>query len=107
MKTGNKSKGKKTKLVKSNFDIKSLKCDYFWGIIFSYLSKKKSLKMVKFSKNMQKLINVSINDYKEYYLYTQLSSPIEIEIIPDKKISGYFINIPDKDKKYYHIYYDN
>ena len=49
-------------------------------------------------------MNLSINDYKEY---SQLYTPIEIELKPLKNKCGKFINVHDKEKKYYHIYFDN
>ena len=53
---------------------------------------------------MQKRLNISINDYKEY---SQSFSTIEIELKPPSNKFGDFINIPDKDKEYYHIYFNN
>ena len=56
---------------------------------------------MKYNKKLQKGLNLSINDYKEYY------QTIEIELrIVDNKYDK-FINIPDKDKEYYHIYFNN
>ena len=55
-------------------------------------------------KKIQKKLNLNINDYKEY---SQLYTPIEMEINFDNEKFGYFINIPDEDKKYYHIHFDN
>ena len=105
MKSGNISKNKKEKEIKSKFDLKNkLKTGYFLERIFSYISRKKALKIMKISKYVQKFSNISINDYKEY---SQLHSSIEIELIPEKNKSGEFIRIPDKDYKYYHIYFND
>ena len=55
---------------------------------------------MKYNKKLQKRLNISINDYREI-------AKIEIELkLVDGKY-GKFINIPDKDKEYYHIYFDN
>ena len=64
------------------------------------------LGIIKYNKRLQKRLNLNINDYKEYFL---LYTPIEIElkIFKNEYGSGKFINIPDKEKKYYHIYFDN
>ena len=57
---------------------------------------------MKYNKKLQKRLNISINDYKEY---SQLYSSIEIELkLVDNKY-GKFINISDEDKEYFHIYF--
>ena len=89
---------------KSKVDLDNLKSDYFLKEMFNIMQKKKSLKIMKYSKKLQKKLNLSIKDYKEL-----LCSSIEIELklVDDNNIHGKFINIPDKEKKYYHIYFDN
>ena len=55
---------------------------------------------MKYNINLQERLNLNINDYEDL-------AKIEIEIkLADKKY-GEFINIPDEDKKYFHIYFDN
>ena len=49
-------------------------------------------------------MNLSIKDYKEY---SQLYTPIEIELKMADNRYVKFINIPPKEKEYYHIYFDN
>ena len=44
-------------------------------------------------------MNLSIKDFQEY-------SEIEIEVIPCKNSYGEFININEKDKLFYHIYFN-
>ena len=59
---------------------------------------------MKYNKKLQKKLNININNYKEY---PQLYSSIEIELkLVDNKYDK-FINISDKEKEYYHIYFDN
>ena len=58
----------------------------FWNIIKNY---KKDL---------------SVNDYKDC---SQLYSPIKIELKLVENYYGKFINIPNKQEEYYHIYFDN
>ena len=58
------------------------------------------LLIVKYNKKLQNRLNLSIEDYKEY-------SSIEIELKLVNNKYGKFINNPDKDKKYYHIYFNN
>ena len=62
------------------------------------------LKILKINKKIQERLNISIDDYKEC---SELYSSIEIKIKPAENKYGEFINIPDKDKEYYHIYFDN
>ena len=82
--------------------LENLKSDYFLQLIFSYFEMDKSLKIVKINKKIQRRLNLSIKDYKEF----SETSPIEIEIIPNKKRISKFINIID-NIDYYHIYFDN
>ena len=83
----------------------NLKSDYFLCKIFDTLQKKKLLEIIKYNKNIQKRINININDYKEY---SEIYSSIELEIIPVKNKYGKFININKKEnEKYYHIYFNN
>ena len=70
---------------------------------FNIMKKNKSLKIVKNNKKLQKKLNLSINDYKEY---TQLFSPIEIELEVDGKIYQQFIQTTSIGE-YYHIYFDD
>ena len=79
---------------------KNLKSKYIFNKIFDNLSKIKSLKIIKYNKKMQKEIKININDYKDYSL-------TELEIIPDSKDYGQFININKGEEKYFHIYFDN
>ena len=48
---------------KSKFDFGNLKSDFFLAKIFGILSQKKSLEILKYNKNLQKRINISIIDF--------------------------------------------
>ena len=87
--------------IKSVDKLDNLKNDYFLQKVFNHLEKKKTFYILKYNKKIKRRINISINDYKEY------SELIEIEIKPVKNKSGYFINIKEEDKLYYHIYFNN
>ena len=50
-------------LIVKLIDIKSF---YFFPKIFEQLSKKKSLEIIKYNKLFQKILNINIQDYKEY-----------------------------------------
>ena len=68
------------------------------------MTKKIKFQIVKYNKRIQNRLNLDINDYKEY---SETFTPIEIEIIPCKMKYGQFINIKEKEKSYYHIYFNN
>ena len=86
---------------KKEFD--NLKSDFIFKKIIMFMKRNKSLEIMKYNKKLQKRLNINMNDYKEY---SELYSSIEIELISNNK-EGEFINLPDKDKEYYHIYFDN
>ena len=92
----------KQRISKVNFE--NLKSDYFIKKIFDNLKKNKSLEIMKYNKQLQKRLNLTVNNYEEY---SQLFTPIEIELkFVDNKY-GNFINIPKKYKEYFHIYFDD
>ena len=68
------------------------------------LTERKYLEILKINKKIQNRLNISIKDYKEC---SELYSSIGIELKPVENKYGKFINIPDKDKEYYHIYFDD
>ena len=87
--------------IESKDIFKNLKCDYFLQKLLNNLLKKKSLYIIKYNKNIQKRINISIKDYKEY---SEKYSSIEIEI---KLVKNSYINLNKINAKYYHIYLNN
>ena len=82
----------------------NLKSDFFLQILFDNLQKKKSLEIVKYNKFIQQRININNDNYKDF---SEKYSSIEIEIIPFENYKNQFIRILDKEKKYYHIYFNN
>ena len=98
------TKSKKSNKKKSINYFENLKSDYFLIKVFGNIKRNKSLGVVQYNKILQKRLNFNINDYKEY---SQLYSSIEIEIHPYEIPNSKFINISDKDKEYFHIYFDN
>ena len=59
-----------------------IKADFFLLKLFDLLHKVKCLKLIKYNKSIQNRLNKGIKDFIEY---TEIYSPIEIEIIPAKK----------------------
>ena len=98
----------KTKYNGPNF-IKNIKSKYILKEILDNIEKKKLFEIIKYNKEIQKRIDMNINDYKKF---NETFSNIEIEVIPIKNIdnnnnNNKFINIPKIDQQYYHIYFDN
>ena len=104
MNSVNTSNIKKTNEIKSKIELANIKNDDTLKKIFENMKKNKSLGVIKYNKKLQKRLNLSLNDYKDFY---QNYSSIEIELTPAEDIYGKFINILDADKQYYHIYFDN
>ena len=89
---------KDKKDIKSKDDLNNIKSDYFIQKICDYLTRKKSLEIFKYNKNIQKRLNININNYKEY---SEIYSLIEIELIPIENSKAKFINIPKVEKNIY------
>ena len=88
----------------SNLD--NIKSVYTIKIIFEHIKKNKYLSIIKYNKKMQNRLKLTINDYKEY---SQLYSPIEIELklVKNTYSNQAFINITDDNKKYFHIFFND
>ena len=93
-----------SKLIDSNNQLRKLKSDYFIQKFFEYMTERKSLETIRYNKNIQKRINISINHYKAY---SEKYSSIELDIIPMKGKYGVFININEEDRKYFHIFFND
>ena len=89
----------------NSYPWKAIKSKYILKIILDNISKKKFFNIIRYNKLLKELLDININDYKTYY------EKIEIELIPlnkkDKKDKISFINIKEKYKSYYHIYFNN
>ena len=72
--------------------------------LLNNIQKRISLKIIKCNINIQKRLNININNYKEF---SEKFSLIELEIILFKNIYEHFINIKEEDKKYFHIYFND
>jgi len=86
--------------------INNINSTYTLKQIFGFLSERELLKIIKINKNLQKQINVGINNYIDYY------NKIEIEVGIDNVPSDIsenikFINISKKDESYCHIYFND
>ena len=77
-----------------------IKSKFILSKIFGHF-KKKSLKIIKYNKNVQTRLDITIDDFKEI-------SQTKIIVIPCENKFGKFINIFNKKlEKYYHIYFND
>ena len=81
-----------------------LKSNYILKILFGIMQTRISLKIIKCNINIQKRLNININNYKDF---SEKFSSIELEIIPIQNEYGDFINLEEEEKKYFHIYFNN
>ena len=103
----------KEKNESNKFNIlENIKSKYILQLIFNDLQKAKLLNIIRYNKNIQKKLDINLNDYKE-------SSKIEIELIVFKNYEMEFkamalaeeswklkfINISNKE--YFHIYFND
>ena len=77
-----------------------IRSKYIIKKIFDYFAINKTFKIIKYNKEIQSLLDISKNSYKEY-------SELEIQIKLAKKIIGKFINLPEKIENNFKIYFDN
>ena len=84
---------------------RNIKSNYRLKEIFKNIKENKLLDIIKYNKNIQKRLNIGINDYIEYY------NKIIIDIFPVLQVNNCynnkFINIPVGEESYYHIYFNN
>ena len=71
----------KLNLIKSKNKFINLKSDYFLKKLFDNIQKRISLKIIKCNINIQKRLNININNYKDFSINF---SSIELEIIQFK-----------------------
>ena len=99
-----KENNKENESNKPNSIIENIKSRYILSKIYDNMIIKKKLEIVKYNKNIQNRLNLSVKDYKEY---SETFTPIEIEIIPAKNKYGKFIEAYENDKLYYHINFND
>ena len=95
-----KENNKENESAKPNPIIENIKSRYILSKIYSNITIKKKLEIVKYNKKIQNRLNLDFKDYKEY-------GEIEIDIMPKKGEYGKFINIDEDDELYYHIYFND
>ena len=103
-KNNSEEKNEKLNPIKSKNMFMTIKSDYFIQKLFDNMQKRISLDIIKYNINLQKRLNININNYKDF---SENFSSIEIEIIPIQNDYGTFITIKEEDKKYFHIYFND
>ena len=73
----------------------NIKSNYILKRLFGIMQTRISLKIIKYNINIQKRLNININNYKDF---SEKFSSIELEIIPIQNEYGPFINIKEEDK---------
>ena len=108
MNTGNISNDKKSKQIKSEVDFQKIKNNVILKKIFENMKTYTKLKIIKCNQQIQKRLNLSIDDYKDY-CQKYSSIEIELKLVDNKYNNKYnkFINMPDEEKEYFNIYFDN
>ena len=79
----------KINIIKSENKLITIKSDYFIQKLFNYIQNKVSLKIIKNNINIQKRLNININNYKKF---SEKFSSIELEIKTIQDGYGPFIN---------------
>ena len=87
-----------------NHNLRNIKNKLMLMKIFNNLSRKKKLEIIKQNKKVQNRLNIGIKDFKEYL---EIYSPIVIEVFPSENKFGNFLNFTQKERKYFHIFYNN
>ena len=82
---------------KKTISLRDVKSNFILKQIFGNLNRNKFFNIIRYNKEIQKRLDIDINDYKNEY------SKIEIEIIPIENNYAFFINYIT-DKSYYHIF---
>ena len=80
---------------------KGIKSKYILIKIFENLKEKKYLELIKYNKNLQEILSITLNNYIHY-------DDIEIELIPTEYITekNIFINLIN-NRSYFHFYFND
>ena len=90
--------------IETTNNLENIKSKYIIKQITDNVPKHIFLNIIKYNKKLKDKLNININDYKKY---SEKFSSIHIEIKFVEGKYGKFINILDKDEKYYRKYFDN
>ena len=85
--------------INNNISLKNIKSKYILKMIFDNIKENIKLNLIRYNKQLQNRLIISINNYKSFL-------NLELEIIPVENKSGPFINLND-NQKYFNIYFIN
>ena len=101
----NKEKDSKdSNQIKLKDELENVKSKYILKKIFLNLQKGKFLNIIKYNNKLKNRFNITINDFKEY---SEILSPIEIEIIYISNKRCKFLNFYEQNTHLYHIYFND
>ena len=84
---------------------KKIRSKYMLEKIFSFLSQKKTLYIIKYNKSVQKLLNMKLKNYVDFSDQIEIVLKFKNELRSNK---NYFINIINKDERpFFHFFYYN
>ena len=76
--------------------LQKIRTYYFLRIIFSFMDDKQKLKLIKYNKNLQDNMNITLTNYKifsgRYVIYVQNGKGKEYDYYGDKRFEGEYIN---------------
>ena len=86
--------------------LNKIKSSYFLEFLFKYhLIEKTNLEIIRYNKKIQKRLNISLQNYKDYYKIIIILIPIiKNKLTKEKNI---FINIKAEERTYFHIYFND
>ena len=79
----------------------NIKSKYILKEVFMFIQEKTILQLIKHNKRLQKDLDISIKDYKEY---NQIEIIIKLKDLSDYNIKRNFLNIKEKYKAYIHAF---
>ena len=87
MDLSNIDSNEKNKEIKIKTNLQSIKSNFILKKIHSYLKQSKSLDIIRYNKKLQKRLNFTFKNYKDF---SEIFTPIEIEIM-NMMITKYYL----------------
>ena len=91
-------------LTDKKCNIHKVKSKYIVKHLFNYLKKDRAYNIIKYNKNLQDKLEISLKDYQ---ICSEKFTTIKISIKLAQNKYGTFINILNHHESFYHIYFNN